>query len=177
MKKREHHKKLMSLKWTIRTKISETYNRGINEFKKGYQPTTNIVKDKNGDLLADSRSILNRQKNYFCQLLNIHGVNDVTQMEMHTAEPLVPTHSSFKVEITTEKLKRYKSPGTDQILAELIQAGSSTLCSEIHKLINSTWNKEKLPQQCKDSIIVPIYEKVDKTNYSNYSGISMLPSR
>jgi hypothetical protein len=42
-------------------------HRGINEFKKGYQLRTNIVKDENGDLLADSHSILNRWKSYFCQ--------------------------------------------------------------------------------------------------------------
>jgi hypothetical protein len=35
--------------------------------------------------------------------------------------------------IATEKLKRNKSPGTDQILAELIKAGGKTLCSEINK--------------------------------------------
>jgi hypothetical protein len=39
-------------------------SRGINEFKRGYQPRSNIVKDENGDLLADSDNILNRQKNY-----------------------------------------------------------------------------------------------------------------
>jgi hypothetical protein len=39
--------------------------RGINEFMKGYQPRTNLVKDENGDLLADSYTILNRWKNYF----------------------------------------------------------------------------------------------------------------
>jgi hypothetical protein len=39
---------------------------------------------------------------------------------MPTAEPLVPEPSSFEVEIGTEKLKRYKSPGTDQIPAEII---------------------------------------------------------
>jgi hypothetical protein len=33
--------------------------RGINEFKEGYQPRTNIVKDGNGDLLEDSHRILN----------------------------------------------------------------------------------------------------------------------
>jgi hypothetical protein len=53
-------KKLMSCKQTVRTKISETY-RGINKFKKGYEPITNIVKGENGDLLADSRNILNRR--------------------------------------------------------------------------------------------------------------------
>jgi hypothetical protein len=36
------------------------------------------VKDENGDLLADSHSILNRQKNYYSQLLNVHNnVSDV----------------------------------------------------------------------------------------------------
>jgi len=63
--------------------------------------------------------------------LNIHGINVVTQTEMDTAEPLLTEPSSFEVEIATEKLKTYKSPGTDQILAELIQAGGNTLCSEI----------------------------------------------
>jgi hypothetical protein len=30
---------------------------GINDFKKGYQPRTNIVKDEKGDLFTDSHSI------------------------------------------------------------------------------------------------------------------------
>jgi hypothetical protein len=71
-------------------------------------------------------------------------------------------------------LKRYKSPGIDQIPAELIQAGGNTLLSEIHKLINCIWNKEELPEQWKESIIVPVYKKDDKTDCSNYQGISLL---
>jgi hypothetical protein len=73
--------------------------RDINEFKKGYQPRTNMVNEENGHLLADSHSILSRWKSYFCQLLNIHGVNDVRQTEIHTAEPLVSEPSSSEVEI------------------------------------------------------------------------------
>jgi len=59
--------------------------------------------------------------------LNVHGVNGARETEMHTDEPLVPESICFKVEIAIRKLERYKSPGTDQILAELIQAGSKTL--------------------------------------------------
>jgi hypothetical protein len=55
----------------------------------------------------------------------------------------------------------------------LIKAGSET-CSEIHKLTCSIWNKEELPQQWKESIILPIYKKGDKTECNNYSGISHL---
>jgi hypothetical protein len=100
-----------------------------------------MIKEENHDLLADFHSIWNRWKNYFCQLLNVHRVNDVRQTEIHTAKPLVPEPSSFEVEIAIEKLKRYKLPGTDQIRAELIRAGGNTLRSEIHKLINCILNK------------------------------------
>jgi hypothetical protein len=61
-----------------------------NEFKKGYNPTTDIVCEDKGDLIADSHSILARWRNYFSQLLSIHEVSDVRQTELHTAEPLVP---------------------------------------------------------------------------------------
>jgi hypothetical protein len=60
-------------------------------------------------------------------------------------------------------LKIHKSPGIDQIPAELIKAGGRAISSTIHKLINSMWNKEELPDQWKESIIVPIYKKSDKT--------------
>jgi hypothetical protein len=132
------------------------------------------VKDENGDLLADSHNILNSWKNYFSQLLNVHNVSAVRQIEVHTAEPLVPGPSRFEVEIVIANLKKYKSPGSDQIPAELIQAGSEILLSEIHKLVNSVWNKEELPDQWKESIIVPIHKKCDKTDCNNYRGASLL---
>jgi hypothetical protein len=58
--------------------------------------------------------------------LNVYGVNDVRQTEIHTAEPLVSGHSTFEAEIFIKKLKRYKSPGIDQIVEKLIQAGGNT---------------------------------------------------
>jgi hypothetical protein len=106
--------------------------------------------------------------------LNVHGVKDARQTEIHTAEPLVPEPSDSEFEVAIEKLKRHKSPGIVQIPAELIKVGGRRVRSEIHKLINSIWNKEELPEQWKESIIVPIYEKGDKTDCSNYRGISLL---
>jgi hypothetical protein len=70
-------------------------------------------------------------------------------------------------------LKKYKSPGSDQIPAELIQAGDETVWSEIHKLINSVCSKEEFPDQWKKSMSVPT-RKGNKTCCSNYQGISLL---
>jgi hypothetical protein len=115
--------KIDELAKTIRTR---TLERG-----------SNLVKDENGDLLADPHNILNRWKNYFSQLLNVHRVSGVRQIEIHIAEPLVPDPSTFEIEIAIANLKRYEPPCSIQILAKLIQAGGEILRSKIHKLIKS----------------------------------------
>jgi hypothetical protein len=123
------------------------------------------VKDDNGNLLADSTNILNRWRNYFSQLLNVHNnVSDVRQIEVHTTE----------VEIAIGKFKKYTSPGSDEIPAEVIQAGGEILLSVIHKLINSVWNKEELHDRWQESIILSTHRKGDKADCNNYRGISLL---
>jgi hypothetical protein len=62
--------------------------------------------------------------------LNVHGVN-VRQNEIHAAEAVVSEPSVFKVEMAMKKLKRHKSPGTDQIRAEMIKAGDRTILRAI----------------------------------------------
>ena len=83
----------------------------------------------------------------FLQLFNMHGVKDVGQAGINTAEPLVPEPSASEFELAIDKLKSHKSPGIDQILAELIKAGGRTIFLEIHKLTTSVWKKEKLPEE------------------------------
>jgi len=127
-------------------------------------------------MVTDSHSVLARWRNHFSQLSNVNGSNDVRQTEIHTAEPQMPETSAFEFELAIVSLKTHKSPGIDQISAELIKAGGKTIRFEIHKLINSILNKEEFPEEWKEWIIVPIYEKGDKTDCSNYRGISLLPT-
>jgi hypothetical protein len=84
--------------------------------------------------------------------------------KLRILSPVPPTFSSYI----------YIYPGTDNIPAELIKAGGETLYSEIHRLICCIWNKEELPQQWKESIIIPIYKNGDKADSNNYRGISLL---
>jgi hypothetical protein len=59
-------------------------------------------------------------KNCFFNLLNVETLSDVREMEIHIAESLVTDPSTFEVVIVVTKLKCFKSPGSDEILAELI---------------------------------------------------------
>jgi hypothetical protein len=108
-KEREYLKdKINELGTYSKNKNIRDLYRIINEFKKVYQPRTNLVKDERGDLLADPHKILNNWKNYFCQLLNVHGAGAVRQTEMHTAEPFVPEPSALEAEVATGNLKGIK---------------------------------------------------------------------
>jgi hypothetical protein len=80
----------------------------------------------------------------------VHGVGDVRQTEIHTAEPLVPEPSAYEFAMTIEKLNRHKSPGIDQIPAEIIKAGGRTTGFEIRELTYSIWNLEKLSEEWKE---------------------------
>jgi hypothetical protein len=84
-KEREYLKdKINELVSNSKNKNIRDLYRGTNEFKKGYQPRTNLVKVRRGDLLADPHIILNKWKNYFCQLLNVHGAGGVRWTEIHS---------------------------------------------------------------------------------------------
>jgi hypothetical protein len=101
--------------------------------------------------------------------MKVHIASDVRQIEVHTSEPLVPGPSRLEVETANAKLKKYKSPGNDDILAELIQAGGKILLSA-NPQTHSVWNNE----DWKEFVIVPVHKKGDKTDNNNYRGISML---
>ncbi|KAJ4449477.1 hypothetical protein ANN_00876 [Periplaneta americana] len=163
--------KLNEVETNSKNKNIRDLYKGIKEFKNGYQPRVNVIKDENGDLLADSPSILNRWKNYFAQLLNVHrpNRNDRDEIEIQTAEPFIPEPTLPEVEIAIEDLKKYKSPGIDQIPAELIQEGGSALYSEIYKLVLAIWERKLYQNNGRRNL-----QEGDKTNCTNFRGISLL---
>ena len=177
-KKKKYPKaKIHELETNSKPKNIRDLYKGINDFKKGYQPRTNIVKDEMGDVVTVSHSILARWGNHFSRLLNVHGINNIRQVATHTSMPLVPDRSAFDFEMAIEKLKRHKAPGPDRIPAESIKARGRNIRSEIHKLINSTWNWEEFSEEWKESVILPFYKKCDKTNCSNYRGVLLFQLR
>ena len=79
MKKKMEYLKATNDELDSKCKIknSRDLQKDINDFKKGYQPKINIVRDERDDLVTDSYSFLARWRKYFSHLLKVHGVDDV----------------------------------------------------------------------------------------------------
>jgi hypothetical protein len=71
-------------------------------------------------------------------------------------------------------LKRMKTPRTDNINAELLQAASPQMTQRIQDFIPNMWRSERMPNEWNKSIISPVYKKGEKSECSNYRGISLL---
>jgi hypothetical protein len=89
--------------------IRELY-RGMNEFKRCYQNRNNLVKDENGDLLADSHNMLSRWKESIT--VPVHKKGDKTDCKKYHGISLLLT--SYKI-LSNIPLSRL-TPRIDEII-------------------------------------------------------------
>ena len=89
-------------------------------------------------------------------------------------EPLVKEPSQEELEKAICKLKINKAPGEDDIEAELIKNANQELRKRFLALICNIWREEKMPDDWKVGLIVPLFKKGDKMKCENYRGITLL---
>ena len=85
----------------------------------------------------------------------MYGFSEVRQTEIHSQNHYCQSRVPLSLIWLLKKLKRHRAPDIDQIPAELFKAGGRKIYSEFYKLINSISKKEELPEEWKESIIVP----------------------
>jgi hypothetical protein len=185
-KKREYEKsKMEEMEERMENRDMREFYKRISSVKKGFQPKIGFCKDKNGTLIGDKEDMKRRWVEYFSQLLNGQIVNrDVLSGELMPVE--VASREDEGLELRTQAptleevngaivgLKNNKAPGMDGIQAELIKKGGSALSRHIHQLIADVWEKEVMPYEWSMGIICPVHKKGDKTECSNYRGITLL---
>jgi hypothetical protein len=98
--------KVTELETNIKNKNITHFCRGINDIKQSRQARTNVHQDEKVDLVADPHSLLPRWRNYFSRLVNVHGVNNIRQIEIQTAKPPASEPGAFEDVMATEKLKK-----------------------------------------------------------------------
>nr|KAG5703814.1 hypothetical protein BaRGS_031448 [Batillaria attramentaria] len=141
-----------------------------------FQQTDKPVKDKNGHPLTTTEEQLKRWAEHFRELLNRpipEAPPDIPPAE--TELPIncdKPSKAEIRKAIMT--LRNGKAAGPDEIPAEAIKADTETAINMLHSLFSKIWEKEEVPAQWKEGIVIKLPKKGDLRDCSNYRGIMLL---
>lgn len=156
------------------------FYRAVKNMTQGYTAQMGMYKNKDGEILADEDQISERWTEHFSELLNSEVDEDHEELDLQDqlGEELnieiIEEPTLEEVEMVINKLRNNRSPGEDEIVAELIKKGGNRLIKSIHKLIKDIWEQERMPVKWMVGIICPIYKKGDKTLCDSYRGITLL---
>jgi hypothetical protein len=160
------------------TNNARDFYRKIRFFKKGFTPNPYGVKDKEGVVLTENQKVLERWREYFYELLNVEvldtaldGNNEETYCNV---QPDVEMPSREEVEAAVKALKNNKAPGKDEISAEVLKKGGDVIIDKLWELVRIIWEKEMMPNDWQEAIVVPIHKKGEKEECGNFRGISLL---
>ena len=141
------------------------------------------IRDENGKLLRKPDEIRARWRRYFTSLLNTTSVTlNRTIIEGLPQKPIALSLGDPPVVSETKKALRSmangKAMGPDELPVELLKLGLSDSSHEIllpfHEIIVAVWMTGEVPQEWKDATIKVLHKKKDRTECSNYRGLSLV---
>ena len=141
------------------------------------------IRDEDGKLLRKPEEIRARWRRYFTSLLNTtSAVLNRTIIEGLPQNPTALSLGDPPVVSETKKALRSmsngKAMGPDELPAELLKLALSDSSHEIlltfHGIIVTVWMTGEVPQEWKDATIKVLHKKKDRTECSNYRGISLV---
>ena len=138
------------------------------------------VKSKDGQTLVEgTENIMARWKEHFEQLLN----RETPKQEGAEARStkLANEHLELEEEVhfwevgkAIKQLKSRKAPGIDGIQAEIYKTGGSTIIKWLHRVINTVWKTEEVPDDWRKMVIIPLHKAKSRQECNNARGISLL---
>jgi len=174
---------IRNIEENIKNKQIRNAYKEAGALKASFQPYTDLCRGTNNDILSKEEEIKTRLKTYFQDLLTTSATADqstplevtyinqaVTEEELEEEPPDI-----LDIKMAIQSMNNNKSPGIDNIPAELYNSGGGLLLNKIHSLIKRIWKEKKMPTDWTTNIIVPIYKnRGDKLQCENYRGISLL---
>jgi hypothetical protein len=150
----------------------------LKMLRKEFVPRINVIRNQQGTMLQSKDDIKQRWTQYCSSLYKDPGGGDGMVKELEDIAPPGDDDTQdilySEVQTAIRALKRNKSPGSDGITAEMLQAGGEPLARQIHMLCNKSWHEGTIPEEWGRSILVPIPKKGDLSNCSNYRTISLI---
>ena len=151
--------------------IQQMYNKIKAMTKRSCRPANTALKTKNGEVVMEQQDILDRWTEYIGDLFEDTGdmLNFDTNDEVSGNEIL---HS--EVEAALKEMKSGKSPGSDNITTELLNACKETSIRKLCNLANKIYRTGEIPEQMKESVFILLPKKGDMLECRNYRLISLI---
>ena len=161
-------------------KLREVYKM-IRNVNREWQPKLSAIRDRQGKILTDKKEIRKRWSEYCSELYSEQPEQEITKREIEELRKILPPGTDREPDILLEevehaikKLRNNKSPGHDNITAEMIKQGGEPLSKEIHKLCNLAWEQGRAPEEWKKSILITIHKKGSALDCENFRTISLI---
>ena len=129
-----------------------------------------------GSLLTGKQNVLGRFKEHFNALLNglTYEANEDDFNFLNDDGRQVDVPTLEEVEQAVSLLKNNRTPSSDNIPEELLKHGGEKLAKVMHEIVFETWNKEAMPDEWLEGVIVPLHKKGDKLVRENFRRIALL---
>ena len=144
--------------------------------KSGFQSTDMPVRDQQGNMILKVEDKLRCWKEHFERVLNREDpeteaiiIPSSELLDIDTEPPSVE-----EVKRAIKALKDGKTPGIDQVYAEMLKADEQTTATVLTNILCDIWESEEAPLSWKTGLIVKLPKKGDLTNCNNWRGIMLL---
>ena len=136
-----------------------------------------VIENKNGELLTEKEAVMERWTEYCKELYNypIRPNNSILEEKIRPPEEPTPLPViREEVEEAIRNLPSGKSPGADNIPAELLKKGGDELVTVITAICQKIWEKKQWPDDWTRSLIIPLPKKGNLRQCGNYRTISLI---
>ena len=134
-----------------------------------------MMKDKDGKVMTDEESVLRIWKEYYKGLMNEENERERRENDGERVNLEVEKISKEVVRENMKRMMNRKAVGPDDIPVEVWKCLGEIALEFLTKLYNRTMESERMPEEWRDSILIPIFKnKGDVQSCSNYRGIKLI---
>ncbi|XP_068228054.1 uncharacterized protein [Palaemon carinicauda] len=141
-------------------------------YKNGGPRIIRQIKDSNGIVLAEENEI-KRWETYVEGLLNDGNPRTVFEDGL-PYETVTKGVTRREVEQAVKKMKNGKAAGPDNLPLEVWKGLGEEGIDILWELAQKIFNQEKMPEEWRRSLIIPIYKGKDIQECGNYRGINLI---
>ena len=136
----------------------------------------NILKDREGEVIRKKPERIQRWREHFAQLLNVDSLVDAQQLQGLAEIPCedkLATPPLFQETLAAIKsLKNGKACFPDGVPVEVIPKLCFAAKRSLHEIICQVWTgRREIPQEWRDSFLVPLPKRGDLSERKNWRGI------